>query len=102
MLCTSHHVIEEVLHIVQKIIQSGATTSQVVAQIGRIPCLILIEPAARIDFAERYAALSQQMNLGVNDALILQLLVDLGISRLYSYDQKMVAQAVKLGIEQVV
>jgi predicted nucleic acid-binding protein len=99
-LCTSHHVIEEVLHIVQKIPQSGATLSTVVEEISKIPNLTLIEPAANIDFARRYAALSQKLNAGVNDALILQLMLDSGISRLFSYDKKLLKQAQVLGIEQ--
>lgn len=100
-LCTSHHVIEEVLHIVQKIQQSGTTLSQVVEEINRIPDLLLIEPAANLDFAKRYAALSQKLNLGVNDALILQLILDAGITRLFSYDKILLRQANALHIEQV-
>jgi predicted nucleic acid-binding protein len=99
-LCTSHHVIEEVLHITQKL---GATTtvSEVVAEISKIPDLILIEPAAEIAFAERYAALSEQLNMGINDALVLQLLLDSGIQRLFSYDKKFVSKSRNLGIESV-
>lgn len=100
-LCTSHHVIEEVLHIVQKIPQSGSTLSQVVEEIGKIPDLILIEPAANLDFARRYAALSQKLHLGVNDALILQLMLDAGITGLFSYDKQLLDQASVLRIEQI-
>ena len=83
-LCTSHHVIEEVLHIVQRIPQNNTSLSKVVEEISGIPDLILIEPSATIDFAKRYADLSQQLNLGVNDALILQLMIDSGITRVFS------------------
>jgi predicted nucleic acid-binding protein len=100
-LCTSHHVIEEVLHIVQRMPQSGTTLSVVVEEINRIPNLVLIEPAATIDFAQRYAALSQKNNLGVNDALILQLMLDSGITTVFSYDRKLLRQAQALSIEQV-
>lgn len=101
VLCTSHHVIEEVLHIVQKIPQSNTGPSEVVEEINRIPDLTLIEPAANIEFARRYAVLSQKLNSGVNDALILQLMLDSGISRLFSYDKKLLKQAKTLDIEQV-
>jgi len=101
VLCTSHHVIEEVLHIVQRIPQSGTSLSEVVEEIDKIPDLTLIEPATNIEFARRYAALSQKLNAGVNDALILQLMLDSGISRLFSYDKKLLKQAKALDIEQV-
>ena len=100
VICTSHHVIEEVLHIVQKILQSNTTLGKAVAEISKIPDLILIEPAANIEFARRHAALSQKLNYGVNDALILQLMIDSGISKLFSYDKKLLKQAKILGIKQ--
>jgi predicted nucleic acid-binding protein len=100
-LCTSHHVIEEVLHITQ-IVNAGVTTpSQVVEEISHIPNLLLIEPAAKLDFAMRYAKLSEKLNTGVNYALILQLLLDSGITRLFTYDKKLIKQAQALNIEQV-
>ena len=99
-LCTSHHVIEEVLHITQKL-GTVIMVSEVVAEISKIPDLILIEPAAEIAFAERYAALSEQLNMGINDALVLQLLLDSGIQRLFSYDKKFVSKSRNLGIESV-
>jgi len=101
ILCTSHHVIEEVLHIVQRLPQSNTTLSEVVKEINKIPDLTLIEPATNIEFARRYASLSQKLNAGVNDSLILQLMLDAGITRLFSYDKKMLKQAKILGIEQV-
>jgi len=101
VLCSSHHVIEEVLHIVQRITQNGTSLGEVVEEINKIPDLTLIEPAANIEFARRYSSLSQKLNAGVNDALILQLMLDSGISRLFSYDKKLLKQAKVLGIEQV-
>jgi predicted nucleic acid-binding protein len=101
VLCTSHHVIEEVLHIVQRIPQSNISLSEVVEEINKIPDLTLIEPATNIEFARRYASLSQKLNAGVNDALILQLMLDSGISRLFSYDKQLLKQAKVLDIEQV-
>ena len=100
-LCSSNHVIEEVLHIIQRIPQNITPLSEVVEEINNIPNLIFIEPSATIDFSRRYAKLCQQPNLGVNDALILQLMIDAGISRLFSYDKKLIKEASTLNIEQV-
>lgn len=97
-LCTSHHVIEEVLHIVQKL-RGQVTVTQVVSQIESIPDLILIEPAADIAFAQRYATLSEQLGLGVNDALLLQLILDSGVKRLFTYDRKFMSKAVTVDVE---
>jgi predicted nucleic acid-binding protein len=99
-LCTSHHVIEEVLHITQKLATS-TTVSEVVDEISKIPDLIMVEPAAEIEFAKRYAALSERLNMGINDALLLQLLIDSGIRRLFSYDKKLVSKSRSLGIESI-
>jgi predicted nucleic acid-binding protein len=99
-LCTSHHVIEEVLHIVRKI---GSTTArEVIKEIGKIPGLVLVEPDAVLAFAERYATLSDKLRMGVNDALILQLILDAGITQLFSYDKQFVDRAARLGIESAV
>src|SRR5688572_8132607 len=59
-LCTSHHVIEEVLHIARKI--GNADASKVVREIGNIPGLVLIEPDAVLVFAERYAEPSDKLH----------------------------------------
>ena len=96
-LCTSHHVIEEVLHIARKIGDTGA--KKVVKEISKIPGLVLIEPDAVLAFAERYAALSDKLHMGVNDALLLQLMLDAGITRLLSYDKQFIDRANSLNIE---
>src|SRR5258708_13911772 len=95
-LCTSHHVIEEVLHIVRKI--GNTTASEVVKEVGKIPALVLIEPDAVLAFAERYAALSDKLHMGVNDALLLQLMIDAGITRLFSDDKQFASREPILGI----
>lgn len=100
-LCTSHHVIEEMLHVIQKLPQTGVTPTQVVAEIADMPGLVLIEPAADIEFAKRYAALCERLNMGINDALLLQLMLDAGINRLFSYDKKFSSKAMSLGIESL-
>jgi len=98
-LCTSHHVIEEVLHIARKI--GNADASKVIKEISKIPNLVLIEPDAVLSFAERYAKLSDKLRMGVNDALLLQLILDAGITRLLSYDKQFADRANSLGIERV-
>lgn len=97
-LCTSHHVIEEVLHIAVKATGGKTKPGAVVNEIANIPGLILIEPAAELDFALRYAKLCESHNIGVNDALLLQLILDAGLTQLFSYDKKFAAKATKLGI----
>lgn len=96
-LCTSHHVIEEVLHITRRIGETD--TVKIVKEIDKIPGLVLVEPAAILSFAERYAMLSSRLNMGVNDALLLQLMLDAGINQLLSYDKQFVNRAGDLGIE---
>ena len=98
-LCTSHHVIEEVLHIARKINKTSAI--EVIKEIDKIPDLVLIEPDATLAFAERYAALSDKYNLGINDSLLLKLMIDVGITRLLSYDKQFVVKANRLGVEQI-
>jgi predicted nucleic acid-binding protein len=98
-LCTSHHVIEEVLYITRKI--SSIAASEVIKEISKIPNLVLIEPDATLGFAKRYAKLSDEFNLGINDALLLQLMIDAGINSLFSYDKKFINKAIKLGIKKV-
>lgn len=98
-LCTSHHVIEEVLHIARRV--SGTTAFEVVTEISKIPALVLVEPDAVLAFAERYATLSDSLNMGINDALVLQLMIDAGITQLFSYDKRFANRAATLGIEQI-
>jgi predicted nucleic acid-binding protein len=59
-LCTSHHVIEEVIHIAKKIGASNVSATEIVDAISTIPNLVLIEPSAVLSFAERYAELSDR------------------------------------------
>lgn len=99
-LVTSHHIIEEVLFTVLKIYPE-ADLVKAVHRIGEIPRLILVEPSPHLGFAERYAALRNQQKMGVNDALLLQLMLDADISRLFSYDKQFVNRAASLGIKHV-
>ncbi|MCR4277765.1 MAG: type II toxin-antitoxin system VapC family toxin [Candidatus Berkelbacteria bacterium] len=99
-LVTSHHIMEEVLFVLSKL-SPDADIVRAVERIAKLPSLILVEPSPSIDFALRYAALSQKLNTGVNDALILQLMLDADIAKLFSYDKKLQKQADALHIEQI-
>ncbi len=98
-LCTSHHVIEEVVYVAHKIGTTAA--SEIVKEIGKIPGLVLIEPDALLAFAERYATLSDRLHMGINDALLLQLMLDTGITKLLSYDKQFLNQAASLDIKSI-
>ena len=98
-LVTSHHVIEEVLFALSKI-QPDADLVKAVHRISEIPGIILAEPSPNLAFAKRYAALREKLQMGINDALILQLMLDAGITTLFSYDKQFVSRATDLGIKQ--
>lgn len=100
-LVTSHHILEEVLFVLSKY-DADANLESAVERIGAIPELILIEPSPHIDFAKRYALLSGQLNMGLNDALLLQLMLDAGVSRLFSYDKGFVNKAISIGVDKVI
>ena len=100
-LVTSHHVIEEVLFVLLKIYPE-ADLVKAVFRISEIPGLILAEPSPHIGFAERYATLRGKPHMGINDALLLQLMLDADITHLFSYDEQFVSRAVDLGIKQCV
>lgn len=99
-LVTSHHVIEEVLFALSKI-QPDADLVKAVQRISEIPGIILAEPSPNLAFAERYTALRKKLQMGINDALILQLMLDAGITTLFSYDRQFVSRATDLGIKQI-
>jgi len=99
-LATSHHVIEEVLFVFSKI-QPNVDLTKVVQRIGELPGIILVEPSPHIAFAERYATLRSKLHMGINDALLLQLMVDANISSLFSYDKQFTDKAKQSGIEQI-
>jgi predicted nucleic acid-binding protein len=99
-LVTSHHVIEEVLFVLSKY-DSTASLEAAVEKIGAIPELMLVEPSPNVLFARRYAVLSKQLNMGLNDALLLQLMLDAGINQLFSYDKKFLNKAMSMGVNGV-
>jgi len=99
-LVTSHHIIEEVLFILSKI-DSRIDLTRIVEKISKLPNLILAEPSPSIDFAMRYAQLSEKLKAGVNDALISQLVLDAGIKKMFTFDKKLKKDAQTLNIEQV-
>lgn len=100
-LVTSHHVIEEVLFVLSRY-DPTASLETAIEKIGAIPELILVEPSPNVLFAKRYAVLSKQLNMGLNDALLLQLMLDAGISGLFSYDKKFLTKANSMGVGGIV
>lgn len=100
-LVTSHHIIEEVLFVLLKIYPK-VNLLKAVHRIGDIPGLILVEPSPHLGFAERYVTLRDQQKMGVNDALLLQLMLDANISHLFSYDKQFLNSVASMGIKQVV
>lgn len=99
-LVTSHHAIEEVLFVLSKV-QPDADLAKAVHRIGEIPGLILVEPSPHLGFAKRYAALRHKLHMGINDALLLQLMLDADITDLFSYDKQFVKHAISSGIKQI-
>jgi predicted nucleic acid-binding protein len=97
---TSHHIIEEVLFVLSKY-DSSANLGEAVERISCLPDLILIEPPAHLDFAKRYVLLSHMSNMGLNDVLLLQLMLDAGIKKLFSYDKKFADKSAAAGINIV-
>ena len=100
-LYTSHHVLEEVLFIVSRLSNTKDDISLAIQQIAQIPQLELVEPAADLGFALSYVKLYKSSKVGINDTLLLQLMLDAGIRRLFSFDQNFLEQASLLGIQQV-
>lgn len=100
-LYTSHHVLEEVLFIVSRLSQDKDITSVAIAQIANIPNLNLVEPAADFGFALNCVNLYKSSNVGINDTLLLQLMLDAGITCLFSYDEKFLKQADSLAIQGI-
>jgi predicted nucleic acid-binding protein len=100
-LCTSHHVLEEVMYVAVRSTDGKTKPLEVIHEVAKIPSLVLIEPAADLEFAKRYAKLCEAQNLGVNDALLLQLMIDTGLTQLFSYDKQFTAKAAKLGVTSI-
>lgn len=99
-LATSHHILEEVLFVLSKY-DPTANLEKAIERIGAIPELILVEPSPQIEFAKRYVALAKRLNMGINDSLLLQLMLDAGINRLFSFDKKFIERAKIFNIEEV-
>jgi predicted nucleic acid-binding protein len=100
-LVTSHHIIEEVLFILSKI-DPEIDLRMIVEKVSRLPNLILAEPSPSIDFAMRYAQLSEKLKVGINDALILQLALDADVTKMFTFDKKLKRDALTLNIQQVI
>ncbi len=91
-LFTSHHVVEEVLFIVNKL-AGAANLPAAVRTIAELPGLSLIEPDTDMAFAARYTALVEKAHLGVNDALLVQLMLDNNLHHLFTFDQPLLRRA---------
>ncbi|WP_236973893.1 type II toxin-antitoxin system VapC family toxin [Membranihabitans maritimus] len=100
-LYTSHHVIEEVLHIIFKLTGDKSLLRKAVRQIETIPNIRLIEPPLNFDFATKYADLFTSSKVGINDTLLIQLMVEGKISSLFTYDKKMQREISSLEIEVI-
>lgn len=100
-LYTSHHVLEEVLFIVSRLSQSKGKVSAAIQQIANIPNMNLVEPATDFRFALSYVKLYKSSKVGINDTLLLQLMLDAGITSLFSYDERFLEQAHSLNIQRV-
>ena len=100
-LVTSSHIIEEVLFIFSRLMPD-VNLSKVVDKIAQLPNITMIEPSPSIDFSKHYAELSKKLKIGINDALILQLMLDANITKLFSFDKKLSNKSRNLGIEQII
>jgi predicted nucleic acid-binding protein len=96
-LCTSHHALEEVLHVTLQVFGVEAV-ADALEDISKIPGLYLMEPMADFAFAQRYTKLLESVNIGLNDCLILQLMLDNDITDLYTYDEKLARAATALNL----
>ncbi len=97
-LYTSHHVIEEVLFIISKLTNMPGALETAVATIAELPGLSLIEPDPDLAFAARYIKLIKQAKLGINDALLIQLMLDVGLQHIFTFDIPLLKRAKPLGI----
>lgn len=101
-LFTSHHVVEEVLFIVNKLAGTASDLATAIRTIGQLPGLTLIEPDADMAFAARYVKLVEQTHLGVNDALLIQLMFDTNLHYLFTFDQPLLKRAAPFGIRSAI
>lgn len=99
-LFSSHHAIEETLHVFYALTREKAFALQAAKRISTLP-IRLIEPDASSDFTLRYLHLFQATNVGLNDCLLLQLMLDNKITHLYTYDEKLARAATTLNIRSI-
>lgn len=100
-LYTSHHVIEEVLFIVNKLAGEPAALDITVRKISGLPGIELLEPETDLKFESRYIKLVHRAKLGVNDALLIQIMLDAGLRRICSFDTDLLKRTRHLGIQAV-
>ncbi len=97
-LYTSHHAIEEVLHAFYHLTHDKQLTAVVPETLQKLP-ISLVEPEPALAFAEHYAHIFIGTNIGLNDCLLLQLVLDNHLTDLYTYDVKLQAAARQQGIQ---
>lgn len=90
------------IYLLDETTEQHAATITALQKIAELPGLELMEPPADLDFAERYVRLWQKTNMGINDALLLQIMLEAGIDHIFTYDTELLKQARKLGIRGVV
>ena len=98
---TSHHAIEEVLHTTFLLSRNTQVVQSAAKQLSTIPAVSFIEPEESFDFAHRYAQLFHNASVGLNDCLLLQLMLDNNITHLYTYDEKLARAASTLNIRSI-
>jgi predicted nucleic acid-binding protein len=98
---TSHHVVEEVLFAASRFLSGKHEVERLAERLTAMPNVNLVEPLAELAFVERYVALWGKAKCGLNDALLLQIMLDRCISKVFSYDVALLSQAQKLGLEDV-
>ena len=98
---TSHHVIEEVLRSIFLITRSAQMVQAAVHQLASMDEVVFVEPEASFDFARKYTRLFHSVSVGLNDCLLLQLMLDSGITHLYTYDEKLARAAIALGLHPI-
>ncbi|MHB8443032.1 MAG: type II toxin-antitoxin system VapC family toxin [Patescibacteria group bacterium] len=101
ILYTSHHVIEEVLFIVSRLTDDKTALIDAVQTISKLPGIHLVEPNIDFSFAKRYIRLWFELKLGINDALLLQIMIDNKIKYIFSFDADFIKQSIKFGITSI-
>ncbi len=99
-LFSSHHAIEETLHVFYALTHDKTFALEAAERISDMP-IELVESDASSDFTLRYLHLFQTTNVGLNDCLLLQLIIDNDIDVIYTYDEKLGRTATTFSISRI-